>query len=209
MKPPAVTSEADLFQEKPSDQSPAQHRSTCPLTACSGTPGTQALKDLMELAEEGMTLTQYTATGDKSGNTGIVKQRDVFFLLHSSHTVPCSLDKDDATNELPSSGFVPETNDNKTPRTASVRISFNFIFLLLYSHDWLNIKCSGVLYYVLCCVFQVYTSKLSSDLSSMVNNPQLSDVQLQVDSGDVFFTHSFMLYARCPLLANMVSASLH
>ncbi|XDV22163.1 hypothetical protein PO909_027120 [Leuciscus waleckii] len=101
----------------------------------------------MELAEEGMTLTQYTATGDKS-------------------------DKDDATNELPSSGFVQETNDNKTPKTASVDVS-----------------------------------KLSSDLSSMVNNPQLSDVQLQVDSGDVFFTHSFMLYARCPLLANMVHDS--
>lgn len=152
-KPPAVTTEADLVQEKPSDQSPAQHRTTCPLTPCSsGTPGTQALQDLMELAEEGMTLTQYgytkfTAAGDKS-------------------------DKDDATNELPSSGFVQETNDNKTPKAASV-----------------------------------YVSKLSSDLSSMVNNPQLSDVQLQVDSGDVFFTHSFMLYTRCPLLSNMVHDS--
>ncbi|XP_077082885.1 structure-specific endonuclease subunit SLX4 isoform X2 [Siphateles boraxobius] len=146
-KPPAVTTEADLFQEKPSDQSPAQHRTICPLNPCSGTPGTQALQDLMQLAEEGMTLTQYTATGDKS-------------------------DKDDATNELPSSGFVPEKNDNKTPKTASV-----------------------------------FISKLSSDLSSMVNNPQLSDVQLQVDSGDVFFTHSFMLYTRCPLLANMVHDS--
>ncbi|XP_039550871.1 structure-specific endonuclease subunit SLX4 isoform X2 [Pimephales promelas] len=146
-KPPAVTTEADLFQEKSSDQSPAQHRTTCPLTACLGTPDTQALQDLMELAEEGMTLTQYTATGDKP-------------------------DKDDATNELTSSGFVQETNDNKTPKTASM-----------------------------------YVSKLSSDLSSMVNNPQLSDVQLQVDSGDVFFTHSFMLYTRCPLLANMVHDS--
>ncbi len=41
-----------------------------------------------------------------------------------------------------------------------------------------------------------------------MNNPQLSDVQFQVDSGDVFFTHSFMLYTRCPLLASMVSVSL-
>ncbi|TNM85477.1 hypothetical protein fugu_007748 [Takifugu bimaculatus] len=47
-------------------------------------------------------------------------------------------------------------------------------------------------------------SCLSSDLGSMVNNPQLSDVQLQVDSGDVYFAHSFMLYARCPLLVEMV-----
>lgn len=39
----------------------------------------------------------------------------------------------------------------------------------------------------------------------MVNNPQLSDVQLQVDSGDVYFAHSFMLYARCPLLVEMVN----
>lgn len=39
----------------------------------------------------------------------------------------------------------------------------------------------------------------------MVNNPQLSDVQLQVDTGEVYFAHSFMLYARCPLLAEMVN----
>lgn len=48
-------------------------------------------------------------------------------------------------------------------------------------------------------------SGLRSDLGSMVNNPQLSDVQLQVDSGDVYFAHSFMLYARCPLLVEMVN----
>ncbi|XP_029286358.1 structure-specific endonuclease subunit SLX4 [Cottoperca gobio] len=50
-------------------------------------------------------------------------------------------------------------------------------------------------------------SRLASDLSSMVNNPQLSDLQLQVDSGDVYFAHSFMVYARCPLLAEMVHES--
>ncbi|XP_016303706.1 structure-specific endonuclease subunit SLX4-like [Sinocyclocheilus anshuiensis] len=144
--------EADSVQEKLSDQSPAQHQTSRPLTPCSGTPGTQALQDLIELAEEGMTLTQYgyttyTAAGYKSV-------------------------KDNAVNELPSSGFVPETNGNKMPKKTPV-----------------------------------YVSKLASDLSSMVNNPQLSDVQLQVDSGDVFFTHLFMLYTRCPLLANMVHDS--
>ncbi|KAL1251151.1 hypothetical protein QQF64_018947 [Cirrhinus molitorella] len=148
-KPPV---EAHSVQEKLSDQSPTKHQTTRPLSPCSGTSGSQALQDLMELAEEGMTLTQYgytthTATGDKSV-------------------------KDNAVNELPSSGFVPETNDSKMPKKTSV-----------------------------------YASKLASDLSSMVNNPQLSDVQLQVDSGDVFFTHSFMLYTRCPLLANMVHDS--
>ncbi|XP_028830848.1 structure-specific endonuclease subunit SLX4 [Denticeps clupeoides] len=50
-------------------------------------------------------------------------------------------------------------------------------------------------------------SRLSADLGSMANNPQLSDVQLQVDSGDVFFAHSFILYSRCPLLAELVHTS--
>ncbi len=77
-----IPAEADSVQEKLSDQSPAQHRATRPLTPCSGTPGTQALQDLMELAEEGMTLTQYgyTAAEYKSGNIGILSQ-DLFLLL--------------------------------------------------------------------------------------------------------------------------------
>ncbi|XP_061685272.1 structure-specific endonuclease subunit SLX4 isoform X2 [Syngnathoides biaculeatus] len=50
-------------------------------------------------------------------------------------------------------------------------------------------------------------STLASSLSSMVNNPQLSDWQLQVDSGQVFFVHSFMIYARCPLLAELMHES--
>ncbi|XP_017575200.2 structure-specific endonuclease subunit SLX4 [Pygocentrus nattereri] len=110
------------------------------LTPAMSTPGSQALQDLVELAEEGMTLTQYRHT-----------------------------DKEAAVAELPLSGFVPETTKAIMPRTNSVTVS-----------------------------------KLCSDLASMVNNPQLSDVQLQVDSGDVYFAHSFMLYTRCPLLASMV-----
>lgn len=58
------------------------------------------------------------------------------------------------------------------------------------------------------CMSQTSVSRLCCDLGSMVNNPQLSDVQLQVDSGDVYFAHSFMLYTRCPLLANMVTTLL-
>ncbi|XP_077379669.1 uncharacterized protein slx4 isoform X2 [Festucalex cinctus] len=53
----------------------------------------------------------------------------------------------------------------------------------------------------------VALSTLTSNLSSMVNNPHLSDWQLQVDSGQVFFAHSFMIYARCPLLAEMMHES--
>lgn len=60
-KLPALTTET--AQEKCPEPIPAHHPSApSPLTPCSGTPGTQALQDLMELAEEGMTLTQYGYT---------------------------------------------------------------------------------------------------------------------------------------------------
>lgn len=39
----------------------------------------------------------------------------------------------------------------------------------------------------------------------MVNNPHLSDVQFQTDSGEVLYAHKFVLYARCPLLIQYVS----
>ncbi|KAA8595079.1 hypothetical protein FQN60_012214 [Etheostoma spectabile] len=53
----------------------------------------------------------------------------------------------------------------------------------------------------------VALTRLAAELSSMVNNAQLSDLQLQVDSGEIYFAHSFMVYARCPLLAEMVHES--
>ncbi|KAL6461954.1 hypothetical protein MHYP_G00300990 [Metynnis hypsauchen] len=144
---PASATETAADPEQPScapvslDPRP-EDRSATParLTPAMSTPGSQALQDLVELAEEGMTLTQYRHT-----------------------------DKEAAVAELPLSSFVPETTKAIKPHTNSVTVS-----------------------------------KLCSDLASMVNNPQLSDVQLQVDSGDVYFAHSFMLYTRCPLLARMV-----
>lgn len=39
----------------------------------------------------------------------------------------------------------------------------------------------------------------------MVNNPHLSDLQFQVDSGEVIYAHMFVLYARCPQLMEFVS----
>nr|XP_033819675.1 structure-specific endonuclease subunit SLX4 isoform X3 [Geotrypetes seraphini] len=45
---------------------------------------------------------------------------------------------------------------------------------------------------------------LAVDFSGMVNNPHLSDVQLQMDSGDVLYAHKFVLYARCPQLFQLV-----
>lgn len=46
---------------------------------------------------------------------------------------------------------------------------------------------------------------LVTDFGAMVNNPHLSDVQFQLDSGEVLYAHKFVLYARCPLLIQYVS----
>ncbi|XP_076998099.1 structure-specific endonuclease subunit SLX4 isoform X2 [Tamandua tetradactyla] len=47
---------------------------------------------------------------------------------------------------------------------------------------------------------------LASDFGAMVNNPQLSDVQFQLDSGEVLYAHKFVLYARCPPLMQYVNS---
>ncbi|XP_075851138.1 structure-specific endonuclease subunit SLX4 isoform X1 [Microcebus murinus] len=46
---------------------------------------------------------------------------------------------------------------------------------------------------------------LVADFGAMVNNPHLSDVQFQMDSGEVLHAHKFVLYARCPLLSQYVN----
>ena len=53
---------------------------------------------------------------------------------------------------------------------------------------------------------QLALGLLVADFSAMVNNPHLSDVQFQTDSGEVLYAHKFVLYARCPLLMQHVSA---
>ncbi|XP_009958470.1 PREDICTED: structure-specific endonuclease subunit SLX4 [Leptosomus discolor] len=45
---------------------------------------------------------------------------------------------------------------------------------------------------------------LAEDFSAMVNNPHLSDVQFQVDCGEVLYAHMFVLYARCPQAIQLV-----
>ncbi|KAE8579117.1 hypothetical protein XENTR_v10023914 [Xenopus tropicalis] len=45
---------------------------------------------------------------------------------------------------------------------------------------------------------------LAADFMEMVNNPHLSDAQLQTDCGEVLSVHMFVLYARCPLLVEAV-----
>ncbi|KAM4697738.1 structure-specific endonuclease subunit SLX4 [Rhinophrynus dorsalis] len=45
---------------------------------------------------------------------------------------------------------------------------------------------------------------LAADFVEMVNNPHLSDAQLQTDCGEVLSVHMFVLYSRCPLLVEAV-----
>ncbi|XP_048350439.1 structure-specific endonuclease subunit SLX4 isoform X2 [Sphaerodactylus townsendi] len=45
---------------------------------------------------------------------------------------------------------------------------------------------------------------LAAAFKGMVNNPHLSDIQFQVDSGELFYAHMFVLYARCPQLMELV-----
>ncbi|KAM7393904.1 hypothetical protein PAMP_020740 [Pampus punctatissimus] len=161
--------------------------SPAPSTAGTGQlpVGSQALRDLMELAEDGMTLTQcgYTAPGTaKDKRTGISTN------LHLSGFI---LEETEEQADLCASGFLPETlharreDTHRQARTTDQPGPDK----KRSSHQ------------------SVALSRLASELSSMVNNPQLSDVQLQVDSGEVYFAHSFMVYARCPLLAEMVHES--
>ncbi|CAJ1053212.1 structure-specific endonuclease subunit SLX4 isoform X2 [Xyrichtys novacula] len=153
------------------------------------TPGTsqfpvesQVLQDLMELAEDGMTLTQYGYTASVQDKA---KSADQITNLHLSGFVPEELE---VQASLCVSSFKPEaTNTRSEDAHNRVRQTTS----LLGSDKTQSVA----------------LSRLASDLSSMVNNPQLSDVQLQVDNGDVYFAHSFMVYARCPLLAEMVHES--
>ncbi|KAM7009463.1 structure-specific endonuclease subunit SLX4 [Tautogolabrus adspersus] len=138
--------------------------------------GSQALRDLMELAEDGMTLTQcgYAASGsDGKSDARITNLRLSGFVL----------DEPEEQADLLTEGT--HTRSEETHQRSRRK-----------SDEPGSDKERSVLF-----------SRLASDLSSMVNNPQLSDVQLQVDSGEVYFAHSFMVYARCPLLAEMVHES--
>ncbi|XP_055013926.1 structure-specific endonuclease subunit SLX4 isoform X2 [Boleophthalmus pectinirostris] len=151
------------------------------------TPGTgqlpgcsQALQDLMELAEDGMTLTQYgfsttEFTKDQQTSTNHTLN------LHSSGFV-----MEEEQNNDGVSGFLPETLDN----------NHKGLMRIVSKQEEKERRRQSLL-----------VSKLALDLGTMVNNPQLSDVQLQVDSGEVYFAHSFMVYVRCPLLAEMIHES--
>ncbi|XP_042683777.1 structure-specific endonuclease subunit SLX4 isoform X2 [Centrocercus urophasianus] len=104
----------------------------------------QNLQDLVELAGEGLTLTQWNLD---VGHTRAAEQAEL-----SSSDIPCT-------------GFVP----------------------LLEEKRFLTRSCK-----------KSSLRSLAADFSAMVNNPHLSDVQFQVDSGEILYAHMFVLYARCP-----------
>ncbi|XP_041838068.1 structure-specific endonuclease subunit SLX4 isoform X2 [Melanotaenia boesemani] len=131
--------------------------------------GSQTLRDLMELAEDGMTLTQYGYSAKDKRLSGFIQE-----------------ESEEA--ELCASGFLLETTHKPSKNTLSQTVRATD---QPGAEDRSDQQSAAL-------------SRLTADLSSMVNNPQLSDVQLQVDSGEVYFAHSFMVYARCPLLAEMV-----
>ncbi|XP_010717670.1 structure-specific endonuclease subunit SLX4 isoform X2 [Meleagris gallopavo] len=104
----------------------------------------QNLQDLVELAREGLTLTQWNLD---IGHTHAAEQAE----LTSSDT-PCT-------------GFVPSLEEKRFLTRSCKKSSLR---------------------------------SLAEDFSAMVNNPHLSDVQFQVDSGEILYAHMFVLYARCP-----------
>uniref|UniRef100_A0AAV2LMN1 Structure-specific endonuclease subunit SLX4 n=1 Tax=Knipowitschia caucasica TaxID=637954 RepID=A0AAV2LMN1_KNICA len=136
--------------------------------------GSQALQDLMDLAEDGMTLTQYGYS-----TTELTKDQQSG-KKHISRLHSFVVEKEEELSNDHVSGFLPETVDDDHKEQREEEEARQKTRLL---------------------------ARLAVDLGSMVNNPQLSDVQLQVDSGEVYFAHSFMVYARCPLLAEMMHES--
>ncbi|XP_027738563.1 structure-specific endonuclease subunit SLX4 isoform X2 [Empidonax traillii] len=110
----------------------------------------QTLQDLVELAREGLTLTQWNLD---VGHVQAAEQPEL------------------SPSDPPQSGFVPPSKEKSLLRSSSKRSSLRL---------------------------------LAEDFGAMVNNPHLSDVQFQVDSGEVLYAHLFVLYARCPQAAQAV-----
>ncbi|KAM6079259.1 structure-specific endonuclease subunit SLX4 isoform 2-T3 [Theristicus caerulescens] len=110
----------------------------------------QTLQDLVELAREGLTLTQWSLD---VGHVEAAEQPEL------------------TSSETPHSGFVPPSKEKSLLTSSCKRSSLRL---------------------------------LAEDFSAMVNNPHLSDVQFQVDCGEVLYAHMFVLYARCPQAVQVV-----
>ncbi|XP_060028456.1 structure-specific endonuclease subunit SLX4 [Erinaceus europaeus] len=114
----------------------------------------QALQDLVELAREGLSASQWPNSGSHTSTRG-------------------DMGSDEAPGSLPLTGFVlpAEEKHSEEPSQAALALGL-----------------------------------LLADFGAMVNNPHLSDVQFQTDSGEVLYAHKFVLYARCPLLMQHVNS---
>ncbi|XP_078274152.1 uncharacterized protein slx4 isoform X2 [Rhinoraja longicauda] len=112
-----------------------------------------ALFDLMDLAGEGMTLTQWESEAKNAAGSEALGGKG----------------SESPTDDIVPSGFVPAQREGCRVNSP-----------------------------------QCGLRRLRADLGAMVNNPHLSDVQLQVDSGQVVFAHQFVLYARSPQLVQTV-----
>ncbi|XP_061848849.1 structure-specific endonuclease subunit SLX4 isoform X2 [Colius striatus] len=112
----------------------------------------QTLQDLVELAREGLTLTQWN--------------------LDVAH-VQAAEQPEVTPSDIPHSGFVLPSKEKSLLTSSSERSSLKL---------------------------------LAEDFSAMVNNPHLSDIQFQVDCGEVLYAHMFVLYARCPQAVQMVAS---
>eukprot|EP00075_Anas_platyrhynchos_P035453 XP_027324706.1 structure-specific endonuclease subunit SLX4 isoform X2 [Anas platyrhynchos] len=110
----------------------------------------QNLQNLVELAKEGLTLTQWKLDVDH------------IQAAEQSELTP---------SDSPHTGFVPALKEKKFLTSSCKKSSLRL---------------------------------LAEDFSAMVNNPHLSDVQFQVDSGEVIYAHMFVLYARCPQAVEVV-----
>ncbi|XP_069066574.1 structure-specific endonuclease subunit SLX4 isoform X2 [Pleurodeles waltl] len=117
----------------------------------------EALQDLMELAGEGITLTQWKLAAEAEQNP----------LIEVSG-------KESEASDITPSGFVPSLRESKKMRRSS------------------------------CHRTPQPLGTLATDFGGMVNNPHLSDVQFQMDCGTILYAHLFVLYARCPLLVELV-----
>ncbi|XP_078723230.1 structure-specific endonuclease subunit SLX4 isoform X1 [Lampetra fluviatilis] len=122
--------------------------------------GSQTLLALVELAREGLPLTQFMQDlGEPQlpSCTGAIEEMSGFLPETEPCVSPC-------LSELHGAG--PAQHSSAEPSLSAAR--------------------------------------LVADLSEMVNNPHMSDVQLQVDTGELAYAHMFMLYARCPALMQQV-----
>ncbi|KFQ51925.1 Structure-specific endonuclease subunit SLX4, partial [Nestor notabilis] len=119
----------------------------------------QTLQDLVELATEGLTLTQWNL--------------DVGHVQEAANQVQEAAQpgKEVTSSDIPHSGFMPPSKEKSLLTSSCKKASLRL---------------------------------LAEDFGAMVNNPHLSDVQFQVDCGEVLYAHMFVLYARCPQVVQVV-----